>query len=991
MKAHKMLTITFLLCYSGAALAGTTGKIRGLVRDAKTGELLPGVNVVISHVWQGKQEVAVRSELGAATSIQGEYIIIMVPPGTYSLTASMLGYAPQTIQQLQVSVDRTTAADFKLQPKVLEGGEVVVTATKDLLQVDVSATENFVTAEQYKNTPFANRIESVLGLQSGVSGSIIEGEIQIRAGQTSEVGFLLDGISMTDKKFNRPVISVQPGTVQEIKIMRNGFNAEYGQSRSGMINVVSKNPGDKYTFAVDYQFDPKHRPHYGRNVYDPDYRWEWRLMAGPAGFSGGELFLPEGRDGIIKTWIGWDKYAQNLLTDKNPNNDLTSQEAFELWKWQHRPMRYGHLNGHNVDATFSGKAPGLPWRANFLLGGKYEYHPYVFPQSRTHYDERIGSLKVVNELTENAKLILNSMYSEVRSITQGFSYDNPLNEDRLSYNGVSLDLYYPYSQPLIDRYTTLLGARFIKTVSPALYYELNLNHFYVKWHISRPDSARAEDGRYFHGRLYYDPQSGWIPKEKGNDDMASGYRMYGGAMIWDDSYNRRTTLSGSMTWQFHPAHEFKGGVEANYDILKEDRVQWLNEDPAQKFEFRYKVRPLEAAVYVQDKIEFQGMIANIGLRLDYFNTNSARPDPGLALTYASNLALLQDYLAGTYPMSRAKPKYYYSPRIGISHPISSHSKIYFNYGHFVQTPLSAGLYTTILDGAMQRVMYMGNPDLPFEKTIAYELGYDVGLSDFFQLHAGAFYKDYYDQYSRVANAHTDYSLVLESPAHDFYSEIRGFEIEVRKTSGKFITGWLNYNYINKSQANLGLPPVSWIPVVTDDPKVGRNGRLWGIPRSTIVTIQPDARGVVTFSAPTGWGPRLWNYPLLHNTNLSLQVFYQSGNQYRHPKADFRTLHPDVWFKELGRYWMNMRLSRLFQIRHSGLEVYADLSNVLHTKFRTVPGGKAGEDYYEDLWSTGRLDQVGTDKVSDPLILRTENQDVYWARLKRIILGLRLVL
>ncbi len=970
-------------------MAGTTGKIRGLVRDATSGELLPSVNVIISHVWNDRQAIPFQSNLGAATSVNGEFIILRVPPGTYSLTATIMGYTPQMQQHVQVNIDRTTIIEFKLQPKVLEGGEVVITAQKDLLQVDVAATENYITAEQYNNTPFANRIESVLGLQSGVSGNIIEGEIAIRAGMTHEVGFLLDGISMTDKKFNRPVISVQPGMVQEIKIMRNGFNAEYGQSRSGMINVVSKNPGDNYNFSIDYQFDPKQRPHYGRSVYDLDYRWEWRLMAGPNAFTGGELFLPEGREGITKTWIGWNKYSQNLMTDKNPNNDLTPEEAFELWKWQHRPMQYGNRNGHNIDATFSGKVPLIPWRAKFLLGGKYEYHPYLFPQSRTHYDERIGSYKMVNDLTSNLKLTLNSMYSEVRSITQGFSYDNFLNEDRLSYNGVSLDLYYPFSQPIIDRYTTMLGARFTHTVNPELYYELNLNHFYIKWHIGRPDSARAEDGRYFHGRLYYDPQSGWIPREKGNDDMVSGYRLYGGAMTWDDSYNRRTTLNGSMTWQFHPAHEFKSGFEFNYDILREDRIQWLNEDPSQEFKFDYKVKPIEGALYLQDKVEFQGMIANIGLRLDYLNTNSERPDQRLVLKYANNLALWEDFLAGKYPTYRAKPKYYLSPRVGISHPLSEHSKIYFNYGHFVQTPLSTGLYTTVSDGALQRMMYLANPDLPFEKTIAYELGYDLGLSDFFQLHIGAFFKDYYDLYSRVANAHTDQSLVIETPADDFYAEIRGVEIEIRKTYGRFINGWINYNYIKKAQANLGMPPTSWIPIVTDDPKIGRNGVLWGIPRSTIVTIQPNARGVITFTAPADWGPRLWHYPVLQNTNLSLQLFYQSGNQYRHPNASFRILHPDVWFRELDRYWANMRLSRLFQIKSTNFELYMDVSNILHTKFRNVPGGKANEDYFNDLWSTGRLGEVGTDIVSDPLILRTENEDVYWARLKHIILGLRL--
>ncbi|NLP09677.1 TonB-dependent receptor [bacterium] len=978
-----------LLFYATAASAGITGKIRGTVKDARSGEQLPGVNVVITHIWQEDRASTVRSEFGAATSISGEYIILNVPPGVYSLTASMIGYTPSTQQRVKVNVDRTTTVNFDLTQTVLEGGEVVVIATKDLLQLDVAATENYVSAEQYQNTPFANRVEDILSLQSGVSGNIIEGEIQIRAGETREVGFLLDGMSMTDRKFNRPVIAVQPGTVQEIKIMRNGFNAEYGQSRSGMINVVSKNPSDQTHFSVDYQFDPANRPHSGRSVYDTNYRWEWRLLAGPMAYEGGEITLAEGREGIKKTWIGWNKFSENLLKDKDPNNDLTADEAFELWKWLHRPIEYGNRNGHNVDATLSSRVPVLPWRANFMLGGKYEYHPFSYPQSRTHYDERLGSLKIVNELGSNMKLTLNSIYSEVRSVTQGNSTSSWSEEDRLSYSGGGYETYYPFYKPTIDRYTTLAGAKLTHALSSKMYYEVNLSHFYVKWHMGRGDSAKASDGRIFHGRLYYDPQSGWIPKDKGVVDIASGYRLYGGGYTWDDSYNRRTSLNGAMTYQFHPAHELKTGFEFNYDILRENRVHWHNEDATQEFLRRFKAKPYEMGLYAQDKIEFQGMVANIGLRFDYFNTNTDVADIHQALTYKTNRDIWEAFTNGVYPTTRAKPKYYFSPRIGISHPLSVRSKIYFNFGHFVQTPPTMGLFRTEVDGAMPRMQWISDSNLPLEKTIAYELGYDMGISDFFQLHVGAFYKDYFDVASGMVYAHSDQSLVIEWPAHNNYAEIRGVEIELRKTAGRFITGWLNYNYIKKSEANLEIPNLSQIPIVTDDPMIGRNGVLWGVPRSNIINIQPNARGVITLSTPRDWGPRLGGYPVLQNINLSFQVYYQSGARLQHPRSSFRDLHPDLYFHELDRYWANLRLSRMFTPGRMSLETYMDISNILHTKFRNPPGGTAGEDYYDDLFASNRINEVGTDKVSDPMILRTESDNVYWATLKEVVFGIRI--
>ncbi len=978
--------------------AGITGKIRGVVKEKGTNSPLPGTNVFISHVWYEGAERTFEGSLGAACDRNGEFVILQVPPGTYTLTASIMGYSKSVRQRVRVSVDRTTEVDFELSQEVLDlGEEVVVQAERDIIKMDVASTETYISEDDYQNTPFANRVEDVIGLQSGISGNIIEGEIKIREGEAMEVGFLLDGMDMYDQKFNRPVISIQAGTVEEIKIMRSGFNAEYGQSRSGVINVITKSPAEQIHFSVDYQLDPPQQGHYGRSKYDKQWRGEWLLRGNIPNangevldaFNGDTLWVPDGIHLKPYVWMGWNEYSKRLLEDNNPNNDLTPEEAFELWKWRHRPLEYGKKAGHTIDASLSGGVPLLPWNATFLLGGKYEYNPFQYPQSRDHYDERITSLKLVNTLNPNMKLTVNTLYSEVRSVTQGSSSSSWSHEDRIEYDGGSFPNYYPYSRPIIDRYTTVAGMTFTHTLSPRTFYEIKLSHLNINWNVNRPDSARKEDGRYFHGRLYYDPQSGWIPKDRGADDFASGYRMYGGALTWDNSYTKSTTLKMEMVSQFHPAHELKAGLEFNYNDLVEDRLHWHNEDSTQAFTSNYRVFPIEFATYVQDKIEFQGMIANVGVRLDYFDVNTDRPNPHKALTYATDRDVFEAYISGNYPTFRPKPKVYVSPRISISHPLSDRSKIYFNYGHFVQTPISEVLYHTMADWSRPRVTFMGNADIDFPKNVAYELGTDINLAGFTQLHLGAFYKDYYDYESGMVYAHSDQSLVMEWYAQNNYKEIRGIEIELRKTAGRFLSGWVNYNYIKESEANLEIPNLSQIPIVTDDPGIGRNGVLWGVPRSNINIIQPYARGVITLMAPDNWGPRLGGIPLIENTNVSLQLFYRSGERRRHPSESFRNAHPDVWFKELDRYWANMRVSRLFSIKSFNLELYLDISNVLHTKFRYIPGGDSREDYYYDLWQSGRLNELGTDELSNPEILRTWSDDVYWAKYRRVIFGLRL--
>jgi outer membrane receptor protein involved in Fe transport len=283
---------------------------------------------------------------------------------------------------------------------------------------------------------------------------------------------------------------------------------------------------------------------------------------------------------------------------------------------------------------------------------------------------------------------------------------------------------------------------------------------------------------------------------------------------------------------------------------------------------------------------------------------------------------------------------------------------------------------------------ISDPNLEFEKTVAYELGFDINLGIDYQFHAGAFYKNNSDLANIMTYAHTNQSLIMDFHASIGYSEIRGIELEFRKTFGRFITGWINFNYIKKSKSNLKIPKLSENPIWTDDPNIGFNGEVRGVPLSDIKFVQPYAQGVMTLMGPEDWGPRLWGYPVLENTNLSFQVFYQGGARVEHPSQSFRELYPEIWFHELDRFWVNMRLARKFQMVGVDFELYMDVSNIIHSTFRYPPGGRSGEDYYNDLWNSGRLDEVGTDELSNSKILRTENDDVYWARDKRFLFGLR---
>ena len=96
--------LVLFLCINTGTFAATTGKVDGTIVDSQSNEPLPGVNVVIEG-----------TILGAATDEDGYFFVINVPPGTYNLKASMVGYATETKENVRIYVDRTTNADISLR------------------------------------------------------------------------------------------------------------------------------------------------------------------------------------------------------------------------------------------------------------------------------------------------------------------------------------------------------------------------------------------------------------------------------------------------------------------------------------------------------------------------------------------------------------------------------------------------------------------------------------------------------------------------------------------------------------------------------------------------------------------------------------------------------------------------------------------------------------------------------------------------------------
>ena len=217
--------------------SGTTGKLSGTIKDAQTGEALVGANVIIEG-----------TNFGAATNINGEYVILNISPGRYNVKFSFIGYETLLMQDVSITVDQTTLLTVVLNPQTIQVGEVIVTARTPLIQKDVTSSISVITREEIEALPVSTFTE-LLSLQAGVTGS--GSNLHVRGGRSNEVAYMIDGTLVVDPLLGGLATDINNDAIQEMSLLSGTFNAEYGNSLSGVVNIVTRDGTDKISAKLE--------------------------------------------------------------------------------------------------------------------------------------------------------------------------------------------------------------------------------------------------------------------------------------------------------------------------------------------------------------------------------------------------------------------------------------------------------------------------------------------------------------------------------------------------------------------------------------------------------------------------------------------------------------------------------------------------------------------------------------------------------------------
>jgi outer membrane receptor for ferrienterochelin and colicin len=742
-----MLTTGLLLFVSTSLVfGGTTGKIAGVIKDRDTDERLPGVAVVI-----------VGTTMGAAANENGEYFILNVLPGVYKLKATLIGYASMEIENVSVSLDLTTTIDFDLVSGAVEVRGVTVTAERPIFEPDLTSTAHIITAVDVIHRPVIStdgivyRTPGVVfdpiggPINSGTQGTVIGNEgsrvvdsanpgITLRGGRPQEVVYMVDGLSITDPILSGQATNLNHFTISEVQLITSGFNAEYGNAMSGIINYVTQEGGSKFSGRYQYSTDQI----FHKDVLDSD-----------------DLFF--GTDEHFLSLGGPVPGTQNKLTYFFSGNLYLTDD----WGPRHHKLPHHEQQTYRTQGKLAYKVtPSITLRTGgFRNRRQYERYNHSW----------LYNLESYNATMEKARQV---WLSVTHSVSKSTFYEARAGFFKNDFHiGRRLDEHF-LERTAFDLYPadTAAAEAFIAEHKDEVWNGDWWEDYVFAWPTP-------------------DPQYWQRYRERRREQ---NYPLAVHNTFWSH-YDTRTfqkrsseTIQGrfDITSQVTFNHQIKAGVEINdYTINRHfNSLPW----DAQPFIDIYEYNPLGAAFYVQDKIEFQGLVVNVGARVDYLSKEAKAW--GDEMDPPDRPDLETDPIGGR--TEEVDDNVTFSPRLGISHPISDNMTIFFNYGHFTQQPRFLELYETLAPNLQRANQRVGNPDLKPTRNIQYELGLNRAVTRDIKFNVTAYYKDVFNmsQAERIFIVPNPYDVYKNLD----YSNIKGVEVTLSKRPRRFLAFNLSY-------------------------------------------------------------------------------------------------------------------------------------------------------------------------------------------------------
>lgn len=647
------------------------GVLKGKITDADSKEPLIGATVMIVGTYKG-----------ASVDINGNYKIEGIKPGDYSVKVSFIGYADKVHNGIRINKGKTTSLNSSLTLRSQTLTEVMIVGEKNLVDLESAASEVKVSQEAIQEMNVRD-VQEVVAMQTGVSKT--QDGLQIRGGRVYETQYVVDGISASDPLAGTGFgVDVQSSSIQDIQVVTGGVGAEFGDGTAGLISTKIREGSDKLQFGGSWQRD---NLEFDRGS---DHAWNTDIVdfnvGGPIPFTNKKLkFFTSANMFITDDYFG--PTANQLKSSLLPSTSETFAQ------------RQNNSYAYTLKLSYQIKKGTKLTLSN---------------QSSLKINQNTRTLQIVG-------------FDAI--LAPGFQYRRSLNLD----NAIT----YTHKSNLTA---------------------LNLNHFFNnQWNMSvsagrlftnlradangRPFREATVDQIYDEDDVVTDPVKVFNPDGDIIFVLPGPWLVNNGGIsgVWHDHYVEEYTLK--YKFSFYPkngVHRLSFGHEHKFTEYQwvDVKKPWVGAPIKINDELTtpsvsigvsndiWKVNPMNGGFFVQDVIKYKGIVATLGMRMNYWApgkfADDAVDDPESPVVDQ----IRTDYKEETFGLLGLRWKARLLPKINVSFPVTENNILYFNYGHSMRLPHPRFVYQG-LDKKYQNNSFLsslGNPNLNPEVSVNYELG-----------------------------------------------------------------------------------------------------------------------------------------------------------------------------------------------------------------------------------------------------------------------------
>ena len=851
MKTVRVLLVLLLALAAMGNLvwAGTTGKITGVVIDGETREPLPGAVITL-----------LGSAMGANTDLDGRYTIINVPVGTYTVQAKMMGYETQNVTGIKSIMDLTTPVNFRLKSTIIEMEGTVVKGDRGIIQVraDITSTTKTVSTKEIENMAGVRSYQDVVAGQSGAietqgGGSGSTSGIHIRGGRSNEIAYFVDGLSTQDQVTGSSGANINNNAIQEVMVITGGFNAEYGSAMSGVVNVVTKSGSSKLEGMLRVRTD----------AMIPE---EQTLFSGYNGLEanlGGPVYGLK----AFKFFLSGEVYRR--------------QYADEWYQYEHTEREF-----------YSGQAKLTMDLGMFkaTVGGFL---------SRTQYGNFFG-----RNYQADFKYNINGNLSRLQKSRQLQGTINHM---------INNDLFYTANAAYFSTITDIGVRKHNASGFAGWFSDYEFKEPYSQNWFKDPNNP-FYTGDTLEGYRDFNQEAA-----DSNPYGVDGFYFVGDYPTWSHRESQYALGRFDVTAKVTPAHQMQSGLEVKFNTVKYHSVGYPSssvfDDSTGEVNYTYQpddytYYPFQGSFYVQDKMEFQGMVVNAGVRLDMLNANAE---------HVADVADLQNI-----GWVKTSMKYKVSPRLGVSFPISEVTALRFSYGQFFQQPDMQYLYSNIVNATSPNLSSLGNPDLNAQQTTMFELGLQHQFTPSLLGNLTAYYKDIYHLLGqrRVAALPRAYYLFIDAE----YGNVKGAEVQLDAQ----LTRWLTARGSYALSLARGSSSYVWEVYTTN---YNQGTEDW-VPQQDYY-LEFDQRHNITASLSVtldkGDGPKLFGFRPLELLSANINSRAGSGYPYTKTNVDNKPLELNNSSRMPWTFNTDMRVSRDFKVWRLNPSLFLEIDNLFNNQ------------------------------------------------------------